>query len=293
MLIRFKNHIKTNLDFLNHRKILVAISGGLDSVVLVHLCYKLGLNIALAHCNFKLRSHESDEDESFVLKLAKDLDLKVFIQEFDTADYAKINKLSIQMAARELRYNWFNTLATQMEYDCVLTAHHADDNLETFLINLSRGTGLEGLKGIPEINNNIIRPLLPFSRDDVRAYAKNHNLSWREDSSNASTKYMRNKLRHDVIPVLKEINSQLLQNFNKTQGFLKDADAIIKDKLEDVLKEITDFKGDNKIQFNISNIKKLSNPKTYLYQLLKPYNFTEWNDVVNLLDAQSGKQVIF
>ena len=155
------------MNFLKRKKLLIAISGGVDSVVLTHLCHKLKLDIALAHCNFNLRGKESDEDEDFVLQLAEDLNLEIFIESFETETYAKQNKLSTQMAARELRYNWFHELAEQLDFDYILTAHHADDNLETFLINLSRGTGIEGLTGIPEINKNVVRPLLSFSREDI------------------------------------------------------------------------------------------------------------------------------
>lgn len=291
MLEQFKSHIKNNFSILKESKLLVAISGGLDSVVLMHLCHQFGLNIALVHCNFNLRGEESDSDENFILQLAEDLDLEVFIESFDTENYAKKNKLSIQMAARELRYNWFEELAAQLQFDYVLTAHHADDNLETFLINLSRGTGLDGLSGIPVINDKLVRPLLLFSREAIETYAKDNNLKWREDSSNISTKYLRNKLRHDVIPILKEINPQLLQNFNKTQAYLKNSKLIIEDRIEDVFTDIVNQTDSQSISFDISKIKKLSKPKAYLFEFLKEYNFTEWGDVENLLDAQSGKQV--
>ncbi|WP_316930905.1 tRNA lysidine(34) synthetase TilS [Lacinutrix jangbogonensis] len=167
----FQKHINNQLNFLKEKKLLVAISGGLDSVALTHLCKEAKLNIALAHCNFNLREEESNADEAFVLNLAENLELEVFIQHFDTTIYAQKNKLSIQMAARELRYNWFQELAEQLSFDYILTAHHADDNLETFLINLTRGTGLEGLTGIPETNENIVRPLLKFSRETIISYA--------------------------------------------------------------------------------------------------------------------------
>ncbi len=288
---KFKEHIKQNLPFLKESKLLIAISGGLDSVALTHLCHKLDLNISLAHCNFNLRGNESDGDENFVLQLSEDLDVEVFIESFDTNTYAKDNKLSTQMAARALRYNWFEDIANQLQFDYVLTAHHADDNLETFLINLSRGTGLEGLKGIPEVNDNIVRPLLPFSREDIIAYAEENKITWREDSSNASTKYMRNKLRHDVIPVLKEMNPQFLQNFNKTQGFLKDSKAIIDDSISNLISEGVVKLTENGMKFNISILKKFDNPKAYLYQLMNGYGFSEWNNVVQLMDAQSGKQL--
>jgi len=214
----FKDHINNHLYFLNQSKLIIAISGGLDSVVLAYLCQKINLNIVLAHCNFSLRDQESDTDEAFVVNLAKQLGVAVFTTRFNTNAYVTKTKLSVQMAARELRYNWFELLSKEQKCDYVLTAHHADDNLETFLINLSRGTGLEGLTGIPQVNHKIVRPLLPFSRADIKTFAQRNYISWREDSSNASVKYIRNKLRHDVIPELKKINPKFLQNFNKTQN---------------------------------------------------------------------------
>ncbi|WP_445738598.1 tRNA lysidine(34) synthetase TilS [Mariniflexile sp.] len=291
MLNAFQAHINSKPLFLKNSKLLVAISGGIDSVVLTHLCHKIGLDIALAHCNFNLRGKESDADEDFVLELAEDLELEVFIESFDTKAFAKDEKLSIQMAARELRYHWFLELTEQLKFDYVLTAHHADDNLETFFINLSRGTGLDGLLGIPEVNNHIVRPLLPFSKEDIESYAKKHQLKWREDSSNGSTKYLRNKLRHDVIPVLKEINPHLLQNFAKTQMFLKDSKCIVEDKILDVFNKVIKPMDDSTFSLNIEEIKKLNHPKTYLYELLKDFGFTEWEDVVDLLDAPSGKYI--
>lgn len=276
---------------LNTGKLLIAISGGLDSIVLTHLCHKLNLDIALAHCNFNLRGQESDVDEAFVLQFAENLNVECFIEHFDTLSYAKEQKFSTQMAARELRYNWFNILVNDLQFDNILTAHHADDNLETFLINLSRGTGLEGLTGIPEINDNVARPLLSFTRDEIETYANENNLTWREDSSNASTKYLRNKLRHEVIPILKGINPQLLQNFSKTQNYLQDASGIVDDCIDTVSEVLISEINENEIRFNISKIEALNNPKAYLYELLKDYNFREWNDVHNLLTAQSGKQV--
>ncbi|MGB1308982.1 MAG: tRNA lysidine(34) synthetase TilS [Oceanihabitans sp.] len=270
--------------------LLVAISGGLDSVVLTHLCKQAKLNFALAHCNFNLRGNESDADQDFVLQLAEDLDVEVFIQNFETEKFAKAHKLSTQMAARELRYEWFQELSKQLQFDYILTAHHADDNLETFLINLTRGTGLDGLTGIPEVNENIVRPLLKFSREEMESFAKNNNLKWREDSSNASTKYLRNKLRHEVIPKLKEVNPELLPNFEKTQSNLQDAKDILEDAVLSVQKKVVSVEGEV-IKFHIKKLQKLSNTKAYLYELLKDFQFTEWNDVYNLLEAQSGKQV--
>lgn len=290
MLQEFSNHINTKFPFLKDKKIIIAISGGVDSVVLTHLLSKLNFNISLAHCNFKLRGFESDSDEGFVKKLGKELNINVFTTQFNTEKFAAENKQSIQIAARNLRYSWFRDLLKKYEFYSVLTAHHADDNLETFLINLTRGSGLEGFIGIPEKNNNIIRPLLIFSRDEILNYAKENNIDWREDKSNNSTKYVRNKIRHKIVPILKEINPSLLDSFIKTSNYLKESQQIIDDKVnETALKVIT--KENNFIKISISKINQLSNPKAYLYQLLKEYNFTEWQDVYNLLFSQSGKQI--
>ena len=291
MLKDLKKHIENTLDFLSQGKLLIAISGGIDSVVLTHLCHVLKLNIALAHCNFNLRGAESDADEEFVLQLAEELDLEVFVQCFDTEKYAETNMLSIQMAARELRYDWFEELSEQLGFDFVLTAHHADDNLETFLINFTRGTGLEGLTGIPEVNDKFVRPLLPFSSEAIVVYAKSHHIKWRDDSSNKSVKYLRNKLRHEVIPILKEINPSLLQSFQSTLNNLNDTADIVEESTNAVLKRAIDTIDDKHIAFKISEFKKVNNPKAYLYEVFKGYGFSEWNDVVDLLDAESGKQV--
>ncbi|MEN3322301.1 tRNA lysidine(34) synthetase TilS [Mariniflexile soesokkakense] len=291
MIDSFENHIDSKLSFLKTSKLLLAISGGIDSVVLTHLCHKMGLNIALAHCNFNLRGKESDADEDFVLQLAEDLELEVFIENFETEAFANDEKISIQMAARTLRYHWFLELTEQLKFDYVLTAHHADDNLETFFINLSRGTGLDGLLGIPEVNNNIVRPLLPYSREEIENYVKEHKLKWREDSSNISTKYLRNKLRHDVIPILKEMNPHFLQNFAKTQMFLNDSKFIIEDKISIVSQKAIKSIDEYTVALKIEEIKNLSHPIAYLHELLKDFGFTEWHDVFKLLDAQSGKYV--
>lgn len=292
MVEMFKNHIHSKLHFLTNSRCLIACSGGLDSVVLTHLCHDLQIDFALAHCNFNLRGVESDADEQFVFDLANQLGLEVFIEGFDTDRYAKTEKLSIQMAARALRYDWFFDLAVDLEFDYILTAHHADDNLETVLINMTRGTGLNGLVGIPEVNDNVIRPLLPFSREDLENYATKHNLKWREDSSNASDNYLRNKLRHHVIPMLKEINPDIIQNFKKTLDNLNDTADIVEESLNAVAKRAIKSIDEHQIVFKISEFKKVNNPKAYLYEMFKDYGFAEWNDIVNLLDAQTGKQVL-
>ena len=290
MLQKFKKHITKEFPFLKDTKLLIAISGGVDSVVLFHLLHKLNYDVSLAHCNFKLRGKESDLDEEFIKNLNQISSNQIFTIIFDTEKYAKEHKLSTQIAARELRYNWFQKLITEHKFEYVLTAHHADDNLETFLIHLTRGSGLDGFTGIPKVNGNIVRPLLAFSRKEILNYAKDNDIEWREDTSNASNKYIRNKIRHQVLPVLKEINPSILDSFSTTIENLQESKQIIEDRIENIASEVLE-KEANFIKIDIEKIKELSNSKAYLYQLLKSYHFTEWNDVYDLLNAQSGKQV--
>ncbi len=290
MLTKLQQHITTNLPFLTNKKLLITISGGIDSVVLTNLLHKLNLNISLAHCNFKLRGKDSFKDALFVKNLSQRLNIPLFTIEFETEKYAAKHKISIQMAARDLRYNWFQKISEDQNFDYVLTAHHLDDVLETFIINLTRGTGLNGLTGIPEKNGNIVRPLLPFSRNDILIYAAKNKLTWREDKSNSSIKYVRNKIRHKVIPVLKELNPNLLNSFENTLNHLKGSQQISQEYINKIYKKLA-VKKDNKLIFNIKKLQKLSNPKVYLYELLSKYGFTEFEDIEALLTAQSGKQV--
>ncbi|MCK5815335.1 MAG: tRNA lysidine(34) synthetase TilS, partial [Flavobacteriaceae bacterium] len=245
---------------------LVTVSGGIDSVVLVHLLHQLKFDISIAHCNFKLREADSDLDEQFVKKLASDLKLDFYKISFETEVYAKKNKCSIQMAARELRYDWFEEIRQKNNLDYVLTAHHKDDVLETFLINLSRGTGLEGLIGIPSKNGYIVRPMLPFSREDINSFAKENTIEWREDKSNASTKYLRNKIRHDLVPILKELNPSFMSSFENTIDHLKGSQQIVNDAVQEIEKRVVSKKHDY-LKLDIEELQKLSNPKIYLYKL--------------------------
>ncbi|AXG71548.1 tRNA(Ile)-lysidine synthase [Kordia sp. SMS9] len=267
------------------------MSGGLDSVVLSTLLYKLNYSIAFAHCNFQLRNDESDADEAFVTQLAAEMKVNVYTKKFETATFANEQKLSIQMAARKLRYEWFQELTETFEYDYILTAHHKDDALETFLINLSRGTGMEGLTGIPERNENIVRPLLPFTRNDICAYAEQYKLQWREDSSNASTKYLRNKIRHEIVPLLHELHPTFMDNFESTQQHLQGSKDIVHDRIQQLRETLLEKVANDTYQIEIAALQKLSNPKAYLYELLKAFGFSAWNDISDLLSAQSGKQV--
>lgn len=290
MLKQFKNQIDQDFPFLNGKKLLIACSGGLDSVVLTHLMNELNFEIALAHCNFSLRGKESDGDEMFVIGLAKQMDVSVFAETFDTHKFSEEHKVSTQMAARTLRYEWFEGILKNFKYDYLLTAHHLDDDLETFFINLSRGTGISGLTGIPSINGNVIRPLLAFSREEILNYASKNNLKWREDSSNLKADYLRNKLRLEVLPLFKEVNDSLLNNFKKTQKNLQSSRNLIEDYMaliyNLVVSEDVDF-----YRINVQKLKELPNTEDLLYELLNGFGFTEWDDVSALLNAQTGKQL--
>ncbi|NAS30053.1 tRNA lysidine(34) synthetase TilS [Flavobacteriaceae bacterium R38] len=286
----FKQHIETSFPFLKDARLLIAVSGGIDSMVLTHLCHQIKLDIALAHCNFNLRDEESDADEQFVLNYGQKIDKEVFTQHFNTKEYAKKHKLSIQMAARELRYEWFNDLSTALAFDYILTAHHADDNLETFIINLSRGTGLDGLTGIPSENDKIVRPLLAFSRQDILDYASEHKIEWREDRSNEEVKYLRNKIRHELVPVLKELHPQFLSNFLNSQKYLQGSSKILDQHIEEIKTRI--FKKEGRVyKVSIADLLDLEPLPPYLHEFFKGFGFTQWDDIKDLLTAQSGKQL--
>ena len=290
MKMKFENHIAQNFPFLSGKKLLLATSGGLDSMVMVDLFRHLPYEIAIAHCNFQLRGLESFEDKNFVENYAEANDIPFFVTQFDTEAFAKDYKLSIQVAARELRYSWFYELLDTKKYDYILTAHHADDNLETFIVNLVRGTGLDGLTGIPAQNENIIRPLLIFSRAEIENYAQENTIDWREDSSNASDKYMRNKIRHNLIPILKELNPDFLTTFYKTQIYLEESQAMAEDASIMVYQQVAKESGEE-IHFDLNQLRKLPNYKSYLYQWLNEFGFSAWQDIYNLVEGQSGKQV--
>ena len=290
MLEDFKKHIQDHFPNLLQDKFLLACSGGLDSVVLAHLCSQCELDFSMAHCNFKLRGEESDEDEKFVKELAKKLDKSLFIKKFETLEYAHDQKVSVQMAARDLRYEWFNGLMRQKNIKTLVTAHHADDNLETFIINLSRGTGIKGLTGIPTRTRNIARPLLPFTRKQILKFANSSNLAWREDQSNAETKYLRNKIRHGIVPLLKELHPTFLANFSETQEFLKQIADISDNHINQLKEDI--FKEDGEvIRIKIESLQSLKPLEAYIHALFSAYGFTEWEDLQHLLTAMSGKEV--
>lgn len=290
MLSDFQNHLSYNLPNLKGKKLLIAVSGGIDSMVLVQLMKQSEYDIALAHCNFGLRGEESDGDAEFVRNYTKDHGIKLFSTRFDTAAFAADNKLSIQVAARELRYIWFHQLLGENNLDYLLTAHHLDDSLETFLINFTRGTGLEGLTGIPQQNDKVIRPLLPFTREEIEAYATENNVRWREDSSNASDKYLRNKLRHDVAPLFKKLNPSFAISFSQTLANLQQAESLVHDAAILMYQQVV-AEQDGQKHISLKQLLRLPNYEAYLYQWLKPFGFTAWADIYSLVNAQSGKYV--
>jgi tRNA(Ile)-lysidine synthase len=291
MLTKFQNHLTSQFSFLKGKKLFIAVSGGIDSIVLVDLLHKLEYEIAVLHCNFSLRGAESDGDEAFVKSFCKERNIEVLVQKFDTKQFASDYKLSIQVAARKLRYDWFYEQLKNRNFDFILTAHHLNDSLETFLINFSRGTGLDGLTGIPAQNDKIIRPLLPFSREEIELYAEENAIQWREDSSNSSDKYLRNKLRHDVIPILKEVQPTLLSSFENTIKNLQQAQSLVNDASRIIYKEVV-TEDDNSIKINLKKLTQLANYQAYLYQWLKDFGFVAWNDIYDLVSAQSGKKVL-
>ena len=290
MRAELQEHINAKFSFLYDKNLLIAISGGIDSVVLTHLLHKLNFKISLAHCNFSLRGKESNEDEEFVKELGKKLAVQTYTIKFETEAYAEEKGISTQMAARDLRYDWFQKIAKENNIDYIITGHQKDDVLETFFINLTRGTGLDGLTGIPEIQGNIVRPFMIFSRNEIMVYATRKKIQWREDRTNSSIRYVRNKIRHKIVPVLKELNPNLLETFYNTLENLKGSQQIVKDRIQNVKEKMTKIHK-NELHFSIDELKKLSNPKIYLFEILKDYGFTEWNDVADLLECQSGKQV--
>ena len=291
MVTAFKKHIEAHFPALADQKILVACSGGLDSIVLLHLLQKIGLTLGVAHCNFKLRGAHSDADLSFVETIAGNLGVPVFTTVFDTKTYAKTQGISTQVAARELRYEWFYSTARANGYDRIATGHHADDDLETFFINLSRVTGLRGLTGITSNTEQLIRPLLPFSRAQIMQFAKKEGLFWREDSSNSTRDYLRNKLRLDVIPAFKGVNKTVLQNFKQTQQHLKESQALLEDYITLVTKLVVSHK-DTSFEIDSKQLQALPNTNTLLFELLYPYGFTDFKAIASILESEVGKKVL-
>jgi tRNA(Ile)-lysidine synthase len=290
MLSKFQQNLLQNFPDIASKKILLAVSGGIDSMVLADLFQKSKLQFALIHCNFKLRNEASDLDQNFVSAFCTENNLPFFTTSFDTATFTKDFKLSTQVAARKLRYEYFYEILQKENYDFVASAHHLDDSVETFIINLCRGTGIDGLTGIPLQNEKVIRPLLDFSRNEIENYALENSISWREDASNATDSYLRNKIRHHLTPILHELNPSFSNSFQQTLKNLQQAQTLMDDASRMVYKKVVEDTADYK-KINLLELMQLSNYQAYLYQWLQPLGFSAWKDIYNLAEAETGKVI--
>lgn len=290
---QFSTFIQQNDLFKPQERILIALSGGRDSVLLAHLCRAAGFSFGLAHVNFGLRGAESDADEAFCAELANALDVPFYRCAFSTKTYAEEQQLSIQMAARELRYTWLEHMRVQEGYAYVATAHHQNDSVETILLNLVRGTGVSGLHGILPKRNCLIRPLLCFSQQEIADMVVQEGLAYREDSSNESLKYARNKLRQQVVPVLKELNPSLEHTFVQNAQRMAELELLLQEHVAPLRKELFGQQPDAKVLLPIKTLKNLRPLKTLLFELFKPYGFTEalLESLVASWDGQSGKRI--
>lgn len=268
-------------------KVLLAVSGGIDSMYMAERAPELfpGASFAVAHCNFGLRGDESDGDEAFIRDWCARKGMPLFVKSFPTADFARQNGLSIEMAARELRYSWFGELCAREGFDCVAVAHNADDNAETFFLNLVRGTGTRGLRGMGD-RGRIVRPLLGIPRSEIRSWMEEREFPWREDSTNASAAYKRNRLRSEVIPVLKEMNPSLLESLQRTMEHIRQVDDIAEGYFLSVRDDVL-----RSGMIHIRALLALRHPRYVLYRLAEPAGLTE-TALDNLWDLiNSGRQV--
>jgi len=290
-LNKFSSFMKERCGVENKERVLVGLSGGADSVALLHLLIKNNYNCEAAHCNFSLRGQESDEDEIFVKDLCEKWKIKLHCIKFDTYTYSKLHKISIEMAARELRYNWFDQLLKTTGIKHLATGHHGSDAIETFFLNLVRGTGIKGLKGIAWRNKHVIRPLLEVSSNDVLNYCQSNNLKFRTDSSNLETHYHRNKIRQDIIPVLEEINPSFFDTMQNNMAYLQEVEQILHAEIQRVKKQMVAETGEG-ILIPLKLINEHPQKQTILYEILRPYGFSGSiiKSVINSLAGIPGKQ---
>jgi tRNA(Ile)-lysidine synthase len=296
LLNKFIETIKQQSLFSAKDKLLLAVSGGVDSVVLCELCKQAGYDFTIAHCNFKLREEESERDEQFVRKLGKKHEVEVLVQQFDTNKYATENKLSTQEAARDLRYNWFAELVGSQESgvktrNLLLTAHHADDNNETVLMNFFRGTGLHGLTGIPASINYVRRPLLDFSKEELVAFAKENKLEFVEDFSNQSSKYTRNFIRNEIIPAISKVYPQVKENLQDNVKRFKNIEKLYQFSVNELKKKLCRQKG-NEIHIPVKQLMGYDNT-ALIYEIISAYGFNEKqvDEVIKLAASDSGKYI--
>ena len=275
----------------NEEKLLVALSGGMDSMFLLHCLIQLNYQLEVAHCNFGLRGEESDRDEDFVKAFCDFKGIKFHVKRFDTANYAKNQGISIQMAARDLRYAWFDQLRATNSFDKLLTAHHRTDSIETILLNLSRGTGLKGLTGMPAITGHIVRPLIRLSREEISDMVTELKIPYRDDSSNASDKYSRNRIRHHILPQFKEINPSFEQTVENTASIISQAAGFVKYFMQAIKKECVVI-GKDKTTIDIPSLIKYPELPFVLFEIVSEYGFNadQVKDIEMSLGGISGKQ---
>jgi tRNA(Ile)-lysidine synthase len=288
LLNRFIEHVKQHQLFSKDDKLLIAVSGGVDSVVLTELCKQAGFDFAIAHCNFQLRGEESERDEAFVKKLAENYGVRVFIERFDTEKYAAENKLSIQEAARKLRYDWFSTLIPSA---LLLTAHHADDNIETLFMLFARGTGLQGLTGIPEKAGKTRRPLLPFFKEELKEFAIENRLAYVEDSSNDLSKYTRNHFRNEIIPLLSQHYPTVKENLQDNINRFKEIKGLYDILVDGLIKKLSKQKG-NEMHIPVKQLLGYNN-RALIYEIISRYGFSEKQvtEVEKLGNSDTGKYI--
>lgn len=296
LLNLFKEFITKEKLFHQQDQLLVAVSGGLDSVVLCELCRQADLSFTMVHCNFQLRGDESERDEQFVKTLADKYEVPFFVKKFDTISYANNKKISIQEAARENRYNWFRELVESIKMPpkpvWLLTAHHADDNVETQLMNLFKGTGIQGLRGMEPKRSFIVRPLLFASRVELAQFAEIQKLNWVEDSSNALEKYSRNYFRQHVIPLIEKIYPGTIENLKENLPRFREAFVLYQQAIAVHKKKLLVPKG-NEVHIPVLKLMQTAALHTVLYEIIEPFGFTskQTNEVVKLLNSESGRVV--
>lgn len=290
MLRKVQSFIDIHQLLTAEKPVLVGVSGGADSVALLHVLYSLGYPCVVAHCNFHLRGEESNRDEQFVVELVKKFQFPFYKTDFDTVAYSKENGISIEMAARDLRYAWFRKIMTETGAQAIAVAHHADDSIETLLMNLVRGTGLRGLTGIPYRNGDVVRPLLEVSRAEIENYLSVNGLSYVNDSTNDSTDYHRNKIRNQVIPLLEEINPSVRQTLYESLSRFDDTYEIYRRAVDDIMNKAV-VKDNEEIRINIESLKEQPAINTVLFEILYSYGFSSHviEQIVSSLNYQSGK----
>ena len=290
MLSKFQSHIKSNYSFLLKERFIICCSGGVDSVVLIHLFKSMTSDFVVAHCNYNLRKDFSNMDEQFVKDLCEKENLKFYSKSFDTLKIKKKLKKSTQVVARELRYEFFEYLSKKMNINYILTAHHINDSMESFFINLSRGSGIDGLIGIPENNGKIIRPLINFEKTEILKYAKKNKIKWRDDASNQSNIYLRNKIRNELTPLLNSLEGNFTKNFQKSLKYLKLSNSLIHDKIEELMKEYISY-DENDILIDIKKLNSSTHKEAFLYYVLRDYGFNDWDKILLLDQGERGKKI--